>query len=124
MIPYYDKDGEPIDDVMVWARLFEDTQYRFVGQTDVTSEDGAKFRISSVWMGMNHAYHPNDPPLIFETMVFIDEPGAVELDWADHYMERYTTEAEALAGHKRIVDMVTGALTAFELVEHDTFVVP
>jgi hypothetical protein len=121
VIPYYDKDGEPITDLMEWGRLFEDKQYKFVGSASIRSEQGTTFRVSTVWMGMNHQYHPAGPPLIFETMVFIDEAGAEDVNWLDTYCDRYSTEAEAQAGHQAMIELVKGACTVTELVEHDAF---
>jgi len=48
--------------------------------------------LSTVWLGLDRRYG-DGPPLIFETMLFA--PGTMhELD-----IDRYATEAEALAGH-------------------------
>ena len=60
-----------------------------VAKTDV-GVSGAKVHVSTVWLGLDHSYD-GGPPLIFETMVF---GGGLDLE-----MERYSTEAEALAGH-------------------------
>lgn len=106
---------------MEWARLFEDMQYRFVGQATIVTDAGTKYRVSTVWLGMDHGYHPDSRPVIFETMVFIDEAGSDAVSWVDHYQDRYCTEAEAKAGHQAMVDMVSGACTVAELVEHDAF---
>ena len=51
--------------------------------------------VSTVWLGLNHQYG-DGPPLIFETMVFGGDGDSREC-------ERYSTEAEALAGHKAMV---------------------
>lgn len=118
----YDKDGEPIDDPVEWGRLFGDLQYRFVGATTIRADNGGLYRVSTVWLGMDHSWG-SGPPLIFETMVFIDEAGSTEVSWMDRYCDRYPTEAEAKAGHQLIVGMVSGALTVTELAEHDMFVI-
>ena len=54
--------------------------------------------VSTVFLGMGHAYGLG-PPLLFETMVFPD--GDL---WDEH--ERYTTWAEAEAGHQAMCDRV------------------
>jgi len=51
--------------------------------------------VSTVWLGLDHQWRPGGPPLIFETMVF----GGSD----DEMQERYSTEAEALEGHRRWV---------------------
>ena len=63
--------------------------------------------ISTVWLGLDHNYFQNGPPLIFETMVFAnpetDEEGygLTEFD-----VLRYATEEEAIAGHNAMVLLV------------------
>lgn len=54
--------------------------------------------VSTVWLGLDHRFGPEGPPLIFETMVFPSKGDYEDLD-----MERYSTEAEAHAGHARMV---------------------
>lgn len=50
------------------------------------------FRVSTVFLGVDHA-HGNGAPLLFETMVFIiDDP-------IDTYSRRYSTWTEAEKGH-------------------------
>lgn len=59
--------------------------------------------ISTVWLGLNHAWEPGAPPLIFETMVFPGPELGMDLDCA-----RYSTEAEALAGNAAMVEKWRG----------------
>lgn len=54
-------------------------------------------RISTAWLGLDHQFG-GGPPLIFETMLF----GKA----FDFQGERYSTEAEALAGHAEWVATV------------------
>lgn len=54
--------------------------------------------VSTVFLCINHA-HGEGPPLIFETMVFDGEK------WGDPLTcVRYSTEAEALKGHDKVVE--------------------
>ena len=87
---YYDRLGQPISDMMTWAKKHENRGYRIVVQTVL---DNGRF-VSTVWLGINHQYG-NGPRLIFETMVFHSKRDSQDLD-----MDRYSTEAEALAGHE------------------------
>jgi hypothetical protein len=57
-------------------------------------------RSSTVWLGMDHGIL-DEGPLIFETMCFAWVGGGRVTEDGD--MERYRSEAEALAGHERIV---------------------
>ena len=95
MSDYYDRQGNQIADVLAWSlKRAKDPEYKCVAQT--TLPDGKW--VSTVWLGLNHNYG-DGPPLIFETMVFPKEGRWGELD-----CERYTTEAEALAGHQMMID--------------------
>ncbi len=61
--------------------------------------------VSTVFLQLDHSYNrgPNDPPIVFETMVF----GGTE----DQSQERYATWAEAVAGHARWVDKCQPIMT-------------
>lgn len=93
MSSYFDKQGNPLE-LMEWARLFSQPDYRRVALT--TLRDGTK--ISTVWLGLNHAWG-GGMPLIFETMVFLKDSKGDDKDQA-----RYSTLAEAEAGHARMVE--------------------
>jgi hypothetical protein len=90
---FWGRKGKPIDSVRVWAKLFEDPEYKIVKQTLLKN---GKF-VSTVWLGMNHNWGEG-PPLIFETMAFACRGVYAELECA-----RYSTEEEALAGHEKMV---------------------
>ena len=75
----------------VWARWFEDAD-RHVRDT---CRD--EVRVSTVFLGLDHGFG-HGPPLLFETMVFVNGTAAD--------MERYCTWAEAEAGHERWVMQV------------------
>lgn len=55
------------------------------------------YRVSTVFLAVNHQYG-DGPPLLFETMIF--EPGT----YFDIYCERYSTWAEAEAGHATAIE--------------------
>lgn len=87
---FFDRQGnnislEEFDDVM--------SQDRRVAET--TLKDG--LWVSTVFLSVDHNYG-NGIPLIFETLVFKEkDTGAKVLD-----TRRYSTEAEALAGHDEV----------------------
>lgn len=91
MPDYYDKFGEPIEDLLEWGKLFEDMQYRRIGSTHLWH--GAW--VSTVWLGLDHGFGEG-PPLIFESMTFAAGMGDVDCD-------RYSTFADAYAGHLAMV---------------------
>lgn len=80
---YYNRQCEPITQEE-WINSFR--LDRHVGLTDL----GTLGRVSTVFLGLNHAYRPG-PPVLFETMIF---GGPM-----DEYQERYYTEEQAAAGH-------------------------
>lgn len=106
MMEYYDKEGRPLDRESGW-RLFEDMDYKRVASTDV-----GPYWVSTVWLGLDHRFIGDGPPVIFETMVFAkgqrDDPqdhGLTDIDCV-----RYCTEAEAKAGHEAMVLLVKATL--------------
>jgi hypothetical protein len=88
MSRYYDRNGKPME-LMEWVRVWGPAEDRRVGNDHIGDVD-----ISTVWIGLDHQCG-DGPPLIFETMVFGGP--------YNEYTERYTTEAQARRGHKRIV---------------------
>lgn len=84
-------------DLMTWASWYK-TAERHVGDTHI----GAA-HISTVFLGLDHSFSHIGPPVLWETMIF----------WTDHeldqYQERYTSKADALAGHERACQLVRDA---------------
>jgi hypothetical protein len=97
---YRNRAGEAIS-IEECARLYHDHSYRIVAQDTV----GERL-VSTIWLGVGQIppFGPRDAPSVFETMVLGgkgDEP-----QW------RWSTEAEALAGHATVVRTVQDSLTA------------
>jgi hypothetical protein len=93
---YFDRRGQPID-LVAWCAAMEDPQQKRVALTQIGNVE-----VSTVWLGLDHAFYEG-APLIFETMVF----GGV----LDEECERYSTEAEAIAGHHTMCARVREGLT-------------
>ena len=74
-------------DILEWARWFK-VANRVVAKTRV-----GKLEVSTVFLGIAHAFG-NNRPLLFETMVF---------GGSEDYQERYATWEEAEKGHDRVV---------------------
>lgn len=91
MSRYYDRQGNPaaLED---WAAASERAD-RHVGDTTI----GDDVRVSTVFLGLDHNWGVG-PPHIFETMVFGGD--------LDEECVRYSTEAQALAGHDEMVARV------------------
>lgn len=99
---YYDLDGQPITQEE-WASMFEYEQRRIgaiVLPWWLTGQGGA--RVSTVWLGLDHRWGGDGPPLIFETMIFYGNSKTVD-GWEDEYQRRYSTKEAAIAGHRRAV---------------------
>lgn len=96
---YYTPDGEPCT-MGRWAEDFErrfqdpDTGWWKLGDTELAR--GTR-RVSTVWLGMNHAWGTG-PPLIFESMIFGGRFAGEML--------RYTTPEQAAVGHEILVALV------------------
>jgi hypothetical protein len=88
---YILKGREPVEepDLITWAEWMEDAD-RHVA---LSIQEG--IRVSTVFLGLDHSFDDDAPPLLFETMVFMDEK--------DEDCERYSTWEEAEAGHARMV---------------------
>lgn len=82
---YYDRQGQPMT-LNEWTQAVE--QPRHIAKTTLKST-----WVSTVWLGLDHRFGGDGPPLIFETMVF-HRGSMLGLD-----VRRYATEAEALEGH-------------------------
>jgi hypothetical protein len=91
---YYDRNGEPMD-MMEWIAAFGDIKDRVIAHTPLA--DGGE--VSTVWLGLDHSFGIG-PPLIFETMVF----GGPH----DQEQWRYSTEEQALTGHRNAVEECGG----------------
>lgn len=79
----------PVNDLMEWARMFENSEARIVGKTKVGNAT-----VSTVFLGLDHSFG-GERPLLFETMIFEGDQ--------DGFCERYSTWEEAEQGHKAVV---------------------
>lgn len=100
MIGHYDRDGNPIDQ-NTCVQLMEDSYIRVALGSLVTDvdelagESGESVTVSTVWLGIDHSYG-DGPPMIFETMIFGGP--------YDQEQMRYSTEADAIDGHRRVME--------------------
>jgi len=94
---YIEKDGVPVKSEMLEAAKNLETNNRTVGLDKV-----GDYRISTVFLTIDHSFGRSGPPLLYETMVFNDgDTGNLDLE-----CERYSTRKEALAGHRVMVEKV------------------
>ena len=104
---YYDRQGRPMDQ-SAWQRRFSDYDYKVVAKTVMSG-----WSVSTVWLGLNHNYTGQGPPVIFETMVF--PPDGLQAE--GEYCTRHATEAEARAGHVEAVRWTMEAIENFPPVQ-------
>ena len=92
-----DATGQPVqtDDWKVWAE-FMASPARRIG-FDVIGEGPQEVKVSTVFLGIDHAFHSNGP-ILWETMVFGGKH--------DQYQRRYMTLEAARAGHAKAVALV------------------
>lgn len=77
-----------------WGRFFNSPERHLA--KDLVGEHF----VSTVFLGMDHSFL-DGPPLWFETMVFCQKEHH-NCQWDDE-CRRYSTHAEALAGHQKII---------------------
>lgn len=94
---FYNKQGQPIS-LEIWSELRKDPDYRFIGNTYVHDTKGFLIRVSTIWLGVNAAWHP-DITQLFESMVFNE-------DFEELTSNRYETLEEAKQGHADLVARV------------------
>jgi hypothetical protein len=96
------RDGTPYPDGQAgmeeWGRDFNVPAKRTVREDTLPNN----LCVRTFWRGFDYSPRRGVPPMIFETLVF--NPSRLE---EVHYCELYASEAEASAGHQRIVDNYT-----------------
>lgn len=84
-------------DVMTWANWFSDPAKRKVALTNITND----VFVSTVFLGLDHRFGQQGPPILFETMSFGTNY---------EYQRRYSTWQEALDGHDEVVAEVRAGM--------------
>lgn len=97
---YYGLDGRPIP--MEQANALFAGDARRVAHTTLVTDRG-RVTVSTVFLVIDHSFGDGGPPVLWETLVF-DGP-------SDQEMRRYTSLADALAGHAEVVTETRQALT-------------
>lgn len=104
-----------------WAGSFERDQSRRVALTQV-----GPWVISTVFLGLNHRFYGDGPPIVFETMIYTAETfphdffGRIEehSDWTD-YQTRCATWEQAEAMHMAAYVQANAWLTQVDLLGLD-----
>lgn len=91
---FYDREGAQLT-TRRWAELQEDREYVRIARDEIGR---APLVVSTVWLGIDHRFMGDGPPIIYETMLF------GPYNYGELGMARYTHEDIALAGHALWVD--------------------
>ena len=79
--------------------------HRVVCQTEVPIGS-----VSTVFLGLDHSFHPDAQPILFETMIFTTEDDHP----LDNWQYRYCTMSEASLGHAIAVMLAESTITTDE----------
>ena len=68
MSKFWDRQGKPIDNVITWAMMVEDPEYRIVA---VDSDEPGGVMVSTIWQGINFgaSLRDDEPLATFETVI-------------------------------------------------------
>jgi len=91
---FWDRQNKPIEDTLVWARLYEDPAYRIIA---VDQDAEGTPMVSTIWEGLDRAVNlhvTDETAMIFETAYL--EDGLVVQAWLAH------SEEEALIRHRMV----------------------
>lgn len=71
---FFDREGNPIDEVIEWAKKFEDPEYRIIA---VDQDEPGSPMVSTIWQGMDLArnFRADIPPMIYETALLLPKEG-------------------------------------------------
>jgi hypothetical protein len=67
--------------------------------------------VSTVFLGLDHNFLGDGPPVLWETMIFGGEH--------DQYQDRYSTKEDAIVGHRRAVRLASSSLLIDPSLESD-----
>ena len=95
------RDVVPIPDVSTWGHWMQTAGDARIVAQDRLSDD---VLVSTVFLGLDHGFCNQSPPILFETMVF---GGPLHEECV-----RYCTYADAERGHTEMLIRVTEAVTS------------
>ncbi len=111
MIDYYHRDGTPYPSgeagFFEWARDMQNDELKRVALDNLANG----IEVSTIWLGLDHNFGSRSRPLIFETMLFVPQHKEFEVFGRKMVFDResigkqwrYSTEEEAIRGHKMLV---------------------
>lgn len=103
---FYDRQGKPLT-IPEADRLLGDWDYRCVAEDAI-----GPYAVVTLWLGVDYGWRETAAPVIFETGIY--GPADVDVD-----NRRYSTEAEALAGHEEVCTLVRAVYQPIDTREED-----
>lgn len=90
-----DKENVPYveEDIIKWANKHH-------MQRRIKFDENETYKISTIFLGIDHNYEEFGDPILFETMIFF------EGDWQDETQKRYETYEQAIEGHEQALKSV------------------
>lgn len=85
-------------DLLTWAAWYEKADERRIAQDKLPND----VRVSTVFLGIDHNWNLEGPPILFETMIFGGKH--------DQFQDRYATKDEAIAGHAKALELAKGEI--------------
>lgn len=89
-----------IDDLIQWGKWM--TLSRVDHSSRVAETTIGDYWVSTVFLGLDHRFSGDGPPIVFETMAFSQKGDHA----SDETMQRYCTFEEAERGHNALVEML------------------
>lgn len=91
-----DNNNNPVaKPVLEAAQWLDDNDHRRTLKRDEIGD----ILVSTVFLGLDHAWLNEQTPVLWETMIFGGEH--------DQYQERYTSHKDALEGHEKALTLIT-----------------
>lgn len=99
---YYDREGRRLS-AEEWVVLYEDVTYRCIRSSNI----GA-YRVSTLYVGIDHNAVESGAPMIFASFVLAKPDARQAPHWTrlEAYTKRYSTERKAREGHEALVKLV------------------
>lgn len=113
-IGWYAPDGTPLPgDVreQMWAMHEHKLMEGNLVHTEIGLEGAHNLVVSTAYLGLDHGFGGEGPPIIWETMIFYG-------DWQDHQW-RYATRNAAMANHRHVVEIICTRMGAHVIDEVD-----
>ena len=95
------KDKDVIPATALEMAEWRENNHNIVRRTIFTDKSGEDCTLSTVFLCIDHGFHDNQEPLVFETMLFKASSG-----WEEKFCHRYSTWDQALTGHNQLIDVL------------------